>query len=207
MIMKKSSRGSFTIEATIVISTILIALCAVMFAFMIMYQNVVIIYAASYGAQQGARAWVNTGVSIDGQTRDYSSELYSDVAEIFGGGKTSVKKEKIENAVKEKMKMSVFSTESATIKVDFKNYVVYRKVIVDINQKIPIPFSGIVKYFNNGEAFAIKAKMEATVTEPTDYIRNIDYSMEWIKFAGKKLSEVLGNDKTSKVSGLLKGLK
>lgn len=64
--MRKSSKGSYTVEATIVISSLLIALCAVMFAFMLMYQNVVIIYAASYGAQQGARSWVDTGISIDG---------------------------------------------------------------------------------------------------------------------------------------------
>lgn len=205
--MKKSSKGSYTVEATIVISAMLIALCAVMYAFMIMYQNVVVIYAASYGAQQGARSWVNTGISMDGTSRNYTSGLYSHIAELGGGGETSAKKTKIENAVKDKMKMSVFSTNTAKIKVDFENNILQRKVVVDINQKIPIPFSGIVKFFNNGKEFAIKAKMEATVAEPTEYIRNVDYALEWIQSAGKWLKETLGNDAGSKAAGKIKGLK
>ena len=205
--MRKRSKGSYTVEATIVISAMLIALCAVMYAFMIMYQNVVVIYAASYGAQQGARSWVNTGISMDGTSRNYTSGLYTHLAELGGGGETSAKKTKIENAVKDKMKMSVFSTNTAEIKVDFDNNILQRKVVVDINQKIPIPFSGIVKFFNNGKEFAIKAKMEATVAEPTEYIRNIDYALEWIQSAGKWLKETLGNDAGGKAAGKIKGLK
>ena len=205
--MRKSSKGSYTVEATIVISSLLIALCAVMFAFMLMYQNVVIIYAASYGAQQGARSWVNTGISMDGTSREYTSGLYSDIAELTGGGDTSAKKKKIENAVKDKLKMSVFSTNTANINVNFENNILQRKVVVDIKQTIPIPFSGIAKFFNNGEAFALKAKMEATVAEPTEYIRNIDYALEWIQSAGKWLKETLGNDAGSKAAGKIKGLK
>ncbi len=205
--MKRSSKGSYTIEATIVISSMLIALCAVMFAFMIMYQNVVIIYAASYGAQQGARSWVNTGISTDGSQREYTSGLYSEIAEITGGGEVAAKKTKIEDAVKEKLKMSIFSVDTAEIKVDFKNSILQRKVVVDINQQIPIPFGSIAKFFNNGEAFAIKAKMEATVAEPTEYIRNIDYAMEWVRSAGKWLKETLGGDAGSKAAKKIKGLK
>lgn len=204
--MKRKLRGSYSIEATIVISTILIALCAAMYAFMIMYQNVVVIYAASYGAQQGARAWVNTGIKIDGTERNYNSEVYYDITEIFGGGGVAVKKEKIEKAVEDKLKMSVFSAKDAEIKVDFDNYILYKRVTVEINQKIPIPFSGIVKFFNNNETFAITAKIEAAVTEPTDYIRNIDYAVEWIKFAGEKMSKS-DNNIVSSVGKVLKGLK
>ncbi len=205
--MKRSCKGSYTVEATIVISAMLIALCAVMYAFMIMYQNVVVIYAASYGAQQGARSWVNTGISIDGTNRSYTSGMYSHIAELGGGGETSTKISKIKNAVKDKMKMSVFSTNTATIKVDFENNILQRKVVVDINQKIPIPFSGIVKFFNDGKEFAIKAKMEAIVAEPTEYIRNVDYAVEWIQSAGKWLKETLGNDAGSKAASKIKGLK
>lgn len=205
--MRKSSKGSYTVEATIVLSAMLIALCAVMYAFMIMYQNVVVIYAASYGAQQGARAWVNTGIKIDGSERNYASGLYNDIAELLCGGETSVKKTNIEKAVKEKLKMSVFSADAAKISVNFENNILQRKVVVDISQKIPIPFSGIAKFFNDGKEFAIKAKMEATVAEPTEYIRNIDYALEWIQSAGKWLKETLGNDAGSKAAGKIKGLK
>lgn len=205
--MRESSKGSYTVEATIVVSSLLIALCAVMFAFMLMYQNVVIIYAASYGAQQGARSWVDTGISINGTTREYTSGIYSDIAELTGGGDTSAKKEKIELAVKEKLKMSIFSIDTASVSVNFENNILQRKVVVDIKQIIPIPFSGIAKFFNNGEAFAIKAKMEATVVEPTEYIRNIDYAVEWIQSAGKWLKETLGKDAGSKAAGKIKGLK
>lgn len=205
--MKKALRGSYTIEATIVMSTVLIATCAVMYAFMIMYQNVIIMYAASYGAQQGARSWVNTGISMDGSVRNYNSELYNDIAEATGGGKINEKKENIKKTIKGKMKLSIFSTSNAEINVDFKNNILQRKVIVEIKQKIPIPFSGIVKYFNNGNPFEIKAKIEATVVEPTEYIRNIDYAVEWVKTLGGWLKKSLGENAGSEAAGKIKGLK
>lgn len=204
--MNKHSKGYFTVEAVIVITTMLIALCAVMYAFMIMYQNMVVLYAASYGAQQGARAWINTGISMDGKTRNYSSELYSGIAEMAGGGKTGEKKSKIETAVKQKMKLSIFSTKTASIKVDFDNNILQRRVVVEIRQKVPIPFSGIVKYFNHGNAFEIKAKMEATVVEPTEYIRNVDYGIEWIKVLSEKLGDGIGKSATKEMEEILKGL-
>lgn len=200
--MKTKQKGSFTIEATIVISAMLIALCAVMYAFMIMYQNVVIIYAASYGAQQGARSWVNSGISLDGSIRGYNSEIYSGVVEVFGGDLVNTKKQNIKAAVNEKLKMSVFSTDSAIVKIDFENNILQRKVIVDIKQTIPIPFSEIVKFFNHGEAFALKAKMEATIVEPAEYIRNIDYAVEWICSIGKWLGGY-----ADKAAQYIKGLK
>ena len=103
--------------------------------------------------------------------------------------------------------MSVFSTDTATIKVDFKNNILQRKVVVDIKQTIPIPFSGIVKFFNHGEQFTIKAKMEATVAEPTEYIRNIDYALEWIQSAGKWLKDAFGDNAGSNAAEKIKGLK
>lgn len=200
------SKGSYTVEATIVLSTVLIALCAVMYAFMIMYQNVVIMYAASYGAQQGARSWVNTGVSVDGKAWNHNSELYSGIAELAGGGNTGAKKDRIKSAVNDKMKLSIFSTRTATVNVDFKNNILQRKVVVEIKQKIPIPFSGIVKYINNGNAFEIHAKMEAAVAEPTEFIRNVDYAIEWIQSTGEWMKKTLGSDAGSKAAEKMKGL-
>ena len=207
--MKKRFRGSYTIEATIVFSAMLIALCAVMFAFMIMYQHVILIYAASYGAQQGARAWVNTGISMDGTTRGYNSELYSGIAELWGGGLTQTKKDKIKAAVDGKLKLSIFSTKNIDVDIQYNVNILplKRDVTVDIKQEIPIPFSGIVKFFNNGNPFAIKAKMKATVVEPTEYIRNMDYAIEWVKVLGEKLGKGASKSATDKLEEILKGMK
>lgn len=203
--MNNKMKGSYTIEAVVVMSTVLIALFAVLYAFMLLYQNVVIIYAASYGAQQGARSWINTGISMDGYSYEYDTTLYSDVAELFDGGQTDEKKKRVEDCVREKLKKSVINSKSAEIKVDFDKNIFKRKVTVEINQKVPIPFSGIAKYFNKGKPVSLNAKMEAIVPAPEDFIRNIDYAYAWVT-AFKDWIEDKADESNSNVAKVIKGL-
>lgn len=197
--MNKKYNASFTLEAAVVMSSIIMILFAVLYAFMIMYQNVIVTYAASYAAQQGAVTWVNSGLNINDGTGDYNSELYYRIAEFANTNKVKAKKQKIEECVKEKLKGGILSADNCEIKVDFKNYVFQRQIHVEIKQEIPIPFSGIVKYFNNGQGFAISTKAVAAVPEPTEYIRNVDYAVETattlIKFIDKKLGISNGFEK------------
>lgn len=201
-------KGSFTLEAAIVMSSIIIVLFAILYAFMIMYQNVVVTYAASYGAQQGAITWVNSGLNIDNGSGNYNSEAYYRIAEFAGGGKVSTKKTKIENCVKEKLKAGILSSKDSTINVEFKNYVFQRQVHVEIKQNIPIPFSGIVKFFNGGKGFVISTKAVAAVPEPTEYIRNCDYAIETatvlINYLNEKLHISDGFEKIKSAIGALK---
>lgn len=203
----KPLKGSFTLEAVVVMSSIIMILFAILYAFMIMYQNVIVTYAASYAAQQGAITWVNSGLNIDDGTGNYNSEIYYRIAEVVGDGKVSEKKTKIENCVREKLKAGILSSDDSTVNVELKNYIFQRQIHVEVKQNIPIPFSGIVKFFNDGQGFVISTKSIAVVPEPTEYIRNCDYAIETatvlIDYLNEKLHISDGFEKIKSAIGAL----
>ena len=191
-------KGSFTIEAIIVMSTMLMILFAIFYAFMLLYQNVTIMHAASYAAEKGAEQWFQ------------NAGLYRYFKELSSSNVNNEKK-KIENIALESLKGGIIGTDSAQVNVDFKNSLGKRSIIVKIDQKIKIPFSGIVKYFNNGKDFEIKAKASAEIAEPTEYIRNLDYGIEWITVIGDWLGGKIGdaakkNDLISKAFDIIEKL-
>lgn len=204
----KKYKGSFTLEAAVVMSSIIMILFAVLYAFMIMYQNAVVTYAASYAAQQGAITWVNSGLKTDDGSGDYVSEIYYRIAEFGGGGNSSKKKENIKKCAEEKLKAGILPVKDGTVNVEFKNYVFQRQIHVEIKQNIPIPFSGIVKFFNGGEGFAISTKATAAVPEPAEYIRNCDYAVEaatsLVDYVNKKLHISDGFEKIKSAIAALK---
>ncbi len=181
-------------EATIVMATILFILFAIFYSFMIMYQNVVIMNAASYAASEGALQW------------SQDANLYRHLAEL-NSGNVAGKKENVKQLALRKLSGGIFSSDYTTVSVDFKNAWGERNIIVEIRQKIVVPFSGIAKFFNDGKDFELKAKAKANIAEPTEYIRNIDYSLEWVTTISEWLGEkVKGNDAVSKVLDVLKKL-
>lgn len=194
-------KASFTLEAAVVMSSILIILCAILYAFMIMYQNVIVTYATSYGAQQGASTWANNDLKVDGLKAEEKSDLglYYRIAEFGRGGNVPTKEDNIKECVIAKLHGGVFSAGDENVKVEFKNYVLQRQINVKVNQKIPIPFGGIVKFFRGGKDFEISTTATAVIPEPTEYIRNCDYAVETatslIEFIDKKLGVSDGFEK------------
>lgn len=191
----KKCKGSFTLEAVIVMSSILIILFAVLYAFMLLYQNAVIAYSASNAATEGAKAWVE----------EQNGDRYWRFKE-FGTITSGAKISKIKSIAEECLKKGVIASGGNTVDVKFENSFGMRKITVEISQDIAIPFQEIAKFFNNGEALKLKAKASANVAEPTEYIRNIDYGIEWVstisKWVGKKIDKIPGMDTVKKLFGL-----
>ena len=201
------ARGSFTIEATIVMSALLILIVTIYYAFMAMYQYVIVTYAAAYGAQQGAAAWVNQGEGLEGAA--YDDGIYYRLGELGGGG--NEKTESIRRAVEEKLEGGVLFTDGTVIDVNFENTLLQRKIVVRVKQNINIPFATILKYFTDSGEFAIETQSSAVIAEPAEYIRNIDYVKELatglLDWIGKKLgNNGSGGNTSSAVKDALKGL-
>lgn len=183
----KKYNGSFTLEAVIVMSAILIILCAVFYAFMLLYQNVTIMNAASYAATEGAAEWAK------------DDRLYRHFLE-FSSANVSEKKEKVKKIANDRLKGGVLSSNNTKVEVEFKNSWGKRSIVVEISQEISVPFPMIAKFFNGGKALELKAQATADIAEPAEYIRNIDYGIEWVTVIGNWLGEKIGeNESVSKV--------
>lgn len=199
--MKHCSRGSYTLEAAIVMSTIIFILFAIISAFLLLYQNAVMYYVASKAAQQGSIMWTDTGLSLDGTVSQDTNGLYYRLTELAGGGGSAEKKAVIqqwaEKELKKRMPGTMVGNGGETVTVQFQNTVFQRLLTVKIDKEVNIPFKKIAQYFS--EDLDLHVSVTAAIAEPAEYIRNIDYAKE---LTGELWKMVKG-----KLGEIVKGLK
>lgn len=171
-------KGSYTIEAAIVMGTIIMIVFAIIAAFLLLYQNVVITYIAQQAAQQGAAMWSDMSIQMDGrregvddQGRYYRLDELSDT-----GDRTEEKKNKIKSWAEQKLKemipQSMVGNGAEQVTVEFENTFFQRFVTVEIKKDVDIPIAGIAQYFGND--LDISVRVRAAVSEPAEYIRTLD---------------------------------
>lgn len=171
-------KGAYTVEAAIVMSAILFIIFAIISAFLLLYQNVVMTYVAQQAAQQGAVLWTDTSIQMDGTRVGADNQnIYYRIGEIGGGGaQTNGKKAKIEEWAKKRMAQmipnSIVGNGEEKICVKFENTIFQRFVVVEIQKKVDIPIAGIMQYFNKDLNMSVKVR--AAVSEPAEYIRTVD---------------------------------
>ena len=215
----KKRKGSFSLEATIVMSAIIFGIFAIISAFLLVYQNAVMYYVASQAAQEGAVMWTDMSHNLDGISNGEDSQsLYYRVGELFAfsqpavvieSGKTvsepsgKLQKKKYEIAMwadkklKSLMPNTLIGSGKEKIEVQFHNYLVRQVVEVSITKDVNIPFPEIAQYFRRN--LNLHVCVRASVADPAEGIRNIDYGYELLK--------TIWGPVKSKLSGLLSSKK
>lgn len=179
----KKQRGSYTVEAVIVMSTIIFIIFAIISAFLLLYQNAVMYYVASAAAQEGAVMWTDMAHKdyLDGRASGTDGQsLYYRVGELFGGGSVEEKKSVIKTWAEKQLAgmtpNTLIGSGAETVEVEFHNYFVHQVVEVRITKEINIPFKEIAQYFS--EDLDLHVAVQASVSEPAEFIRNVDYGLE-----------------------------
>jgi hypothetical protein len=190
----QSKKGSYTLEAVIVMSTIIFIIFAIVSAFLLLYQNAVMYYVATQAAQEGAIMWVDTSHNLDGTSSGSDDQgYYWRIGELFGGGGSEEKKETIKSWAEKKMKElspgTMIGNGAETVQVTFNDYLVTRSLEVMITKEIDIPFKQIAQYFDADLDMTVTAK--ANIAEPAEGIRDIDYAMQLAKEGWTKVSKHL----------------
>ena len=187
-------KASTTIEAAIVMSTLLFIIFAIISAFLLLYQNAVMEYVATQAAQQGAVYWTDTSVQMDGSRsgKDDSNGLYYRIGEMSGGNsaKCAHIKKWAEDKMKSMIPRSIVGSGAEQVNVTFKSGLMQRYVIVEIKKEVNIPFASIMQYFNDD--LNMRVKVQASVSEPAEYIRTLDFAYVTLSDAWKAISGKLG---------------
>ncbi len=188
---KKKHKAMFTLEATIVVPTILIAIFAVLFAFQVLYQYVVIEYAASFGAERGAMLWDYdySGVDFVKGTVGEKNSLYFDLDFFDWGGEKNEKTQRIEMETKKIADSLTLVGGDIKVSAKTKNSIIGNSIEVTVTQDINIPFQSLIAYFNNGN-MGLTSKSSASLYDPDEFIRNSDYLYE---LANSIISQVKSN--------------
>jgi len=186
----KKQKGSYTLEAVIVMTTIIMIIFAIISAFMLLYQNVVMYYVASKAAQEGAVMWADSSHDLDGNSSGVDDQgLYYRLGDFAGGD--SAKEKRIEDWVKSELSRlmpgTLVGSGKETVNVDLVIQAPIRRCVqVSITKEVDIPFREVAQYFD--QDLDMNVTVEAAVSEPAEYIRNIDYSVELVQEVWKMIS-------------------
>jgi len=212
-------RGSYTVEASMVFVTIMLALLALLFTFLYMGQRASLESFASFAAQQGAELWLDSRRNMeDGKInnkrpedsmgyRIFDNLLFSSTTyegyferEASDNGKTRVvfkmdagnnlpghKALLIGEDLCKRIESTILKPESTRIRITFNNNALRGRLIVELIQEIKVPLGGIKEFFDGKDTLTLSVQSEAAVSEPDEYIRNVDIILELSKRLGEEL--------------------
>jgi uncharacterized protein (UPF0333 family) len=186
----KNHRGSFTIEASLIFPVIFLITVAMLFFSIFIYQKVTLYSLASETAEKAAFVWdnsyrdINTGEYENGQKdplywRTLNDNMTDLVAVMLEEERASVEIDQNGNVVlSDNNSLSNLKLKNAagliprgiSGKISYQNLLVERTIEVELETVFKNPILGI--FFKKE---IISAKATAKVTEPTQFIRNVDF--------------------------------
>jgi len=212
--INNKKKGSYTIEAIFILSTLFVIVFLLCFSFMLMYHRVLLTKTASLLVQQAAKEW-----HID-------EELYHHVTEYVDGSKTIVetiegdliaeiaqvstvtdppkgvtqKCKAVQKAVMAQLAKSIKKPESTTVEVGYKSGLLAQEITVCIKQEMAVPLGQLKRFFSGKDTVLLMAEETVIITEPAEFIRNVDLLFECKDRLGDRLSlnELLGKLKGKK---------
>jgi len=197
--------GSVTVEASIIVPTIIFILIALIYSFMILFQNAVLIKTADSAAQQAAEVWTDSRKDIKNGWWDQKSakdSLYSNLFDTSFSYSTSIdlisaKKPTWSDTGNRKLVQmldfiysgllkSLLKSKRIEVNVNYKNNLVEGNIEVTVTQEIKIPLGWLKSFFDGKSTMTLVAKGTAIVAQPAEFIRNVDLALEYVdKLKGK----------------------
>ena len=209
----KHDRGSYTIEASMIFSLIVLTIILLLFAFSYMQQKACLVSTASFAAQQGAELWLDSRRSMDNGSVNTAKEADSLGYRVFDNLLLSQKTfeghiEEVEDAqgkpkfvlkidtdnslpgqkvlligeaMCKRMGSTVLRPNNTKVRITYSNNIFRGRLSVEITQEIKVPLGGVKQFFDGKDTLTLSAQSTAAVTEPDEYIRNIDLAIELSK--------------------------
>lgn len=189
--LKSNERGSTTIEAALVVSALLIVLMVLIFSFILMQQKLQIRSTAIAVAQEAAQLWVEDNglyyrIFDDGvfnKDQEFHFEgigvLRPEDNKPQGDGFYEQKFTRINGLIIERLSKTLRDPERTTITINYDNNLLSRTITIKLSQDMNIPLANMRRFFGGGDSFTITETGKAVITEPAEYIRNIDLALEY----------------------------
>lgn len=229
-IYKKSYKnsGSMTVEASLIVPLIILAIVAVLYICILLYQQAYLQAVANQVSERGAACWSNISrMRInDGNFLIESGELKSSGdllnPDLYWRITRSSEKDKIADLKKytlqklrknnilesEISKLSIEEIDSSRDKVDIwiKDYIVYKELNVVIKDSYKIPLGDTLKVFGINNRYDIQVHSKAIINDPLEFIRNTDFIADTLK-EYEKTEKILERFKTNmnKIKENIKG--
>lgn len=200
------SRGSATVEASIIVPFIVLSIAASIYIGIILYQQAQLRSAADMAAEAGAAVWADskadTGTARLQMSDIGSGGLYWRLADTGRDEKLGKITRFAERALE---KGRLLNAESSKVSVDIKDYIVYKKMEVAVENTYKLPLGSFLRIFGASGRFSIKVKSEAVIDDPVELIRNVDFAVDMEKELENTFPEL--KDLREKTKDTLSGVK
>ena len=172
-----NSKGSFTLEATIIFPIVLIIIIGLLCIPFILYQKVSIQALADYSARRGVRTWGNINKDINTGRSNFNTDksCYLKKIEFHEYDNSEAgKEEKLGNWIVAKLKTNAFLYDKNTnVNVNMKNYFIFKKLNLEIKKYYKIPFSICDTKYS-----LVKGNSLIAFNNPVSLTRNVDFLVE-----------------------------
>ena len=163
----KNTKGSFTVEASLVFSVVFLLVAAFVYIFVIMYQYVNVQSIADEAATKGAYYYVNqTGENY------YSHKINEVYWRIYDTNKNK-KISEINNYANKLLGKSLFPAEN-NISTNTYNKILMRNLQIEIQEKYPLPVGNLFDIFGLSPVLSLKAVSNSPLDDNAEFIRNMD---------------------------------
>ncbi|KUO77357.1 MAG: hypothetical protein APF77_22970 [Clostridia bacterium BRH_c25] len=98
-----------------------------------------------------------------------------------GGNLPGRKAALIGEALCKRIERAVLKPKNTKVSITYRNNVLRERLTVEITQEIKVPLGGIKEFFDGKDTLTLSGQSTAAVTEPAEYIRNIDLAIELSK--------------------------
>ncbi|HWR61224.1 MAG TPA: hypothetical protein VN580_06400 [Clostridia bacterium] len=93
----------------------------------------------------------------------------------------------IGEALGKRMRYSALRPEETRVRLNYSNNGLNGRLTVEIIQEIKVPLGGMKRFFDGKATLSLVGSATAKVSEPAEYIRNIDLAVELSKKLGDEL--------------------
>ena len=203
--LMSNNRGSMAIEASLVVPVIILFIVSVMYIGLLLFQQAHMQACADDAAERGAAVWDDKEKNIEiGKVgiQDLGADgLYRRL--IFD---KEPRIDKVMGYLQSKSAgYDLLPGGSKAMKVELKNYPVYKKLIVRIEGMYRLPLGNLLQIFGFSRDYVVKAESQAVVEDPAEFIRNVDFLMDLEKEVENNHPEI--KDVGNKSRGIMAGIK
>ena len=179
---RRKTKGSFTVEASIIVPIMILSIAAVIYMGLLLYQRTIIQSAAETAAGDGAAAW-SSGVGWIG-TGKMSNGSFDNI-KLYRRIYDSDKEKRLEiirnHAAELAVRGELLNPVETVIQAEVKDYAVCRKLEVSITKSYILPLGSILKIFGGSGKIVINVKAASMLDEPVELIRTTDFILDMEK--------------------------
>ncbi|MDI3477149.1 MAG: hypothetical protein PWQ59_674 [Thermoanaerobacterium sp.] len=175
------NKGSLSVEASLVFPIVIFVMIAVIYICLLLYQNVLLQVVVDKAVERAAANMNEMKIVKSLDTGEIHSEDLK-YLELYRRFFHTVQEEVIKKYAQEELRkynlLDTYSPEE--IKVKEVNYIIYKKLTVEIRAKYKIPVDNIKKMLGIDEGYTVKIMSSSSDKDPAELIRNTDFIMDFI---------------------------